>query len=253
MEAAARQRDGSVLLGTLGIAAFLLAWEVIGQNRWLGLTWPALSEVIAFLFTPSRQPLFLRALGASLGSLGLGYCLGLVAGIAAAMLAHTVAALRPGLDTMSAFIHAIPSIALAPLFIVFLGRENTPVALACLSTFFVMYVTTTSSFASVRPEWTDLMRVLGASRLDRLRMLDVPAAIPIIVGGMRLAAPSALIGVIIGEWFGASRGVGVLIINAMQNFQIPLLWSAVVLAVIVSLSLFTFFGVLQRYAEQRFR
>ena len=174
-------------------------------------------------------------------------------GIAAAMFAHTVSATRSGLDTMSAFIHAIPSIALAPLFIVFLGRENTPAALAALSTFFVMYVTTTSSFASSRPEWIDLMRVLGASRFDRLRMLDIPAAIPIIVGGMRLAAPSSLIGVIIGEWFGASRGVGVLIINAMQNFQIPLLWSAVVLAVIVSLSLFALFGLLQKYAERRFR
>lgn len=249
----ARQRDGSVLLGALGIGMFLLAWEVIGQNRWLGLTWPALSEVVAFLLAPSSQPLFQRALAASLGSLVIGYGLGLAAGIAAAMLAHTVSAMRPGLDTMSAFIHAIPSIALAPLFIVFLGREHTPAALAGLSTFFVLYVTTTSSFASARPEWIDLVRVLGASRLDRLRMLDIPAAIPIIVGGMRLAAPSALIGVIIGEWFGAPRGVGVLIINAMQNFQIPLLWSAVVLAVIVSLSLFVLFGMLQRYAEQRFR
>jgi len=253
MAAAARREKGSALLGALGIGMFLLAWEVIGQNRWLGLTWPALSDVVDYLFTPSRQTLFLRALTASLGSLVIGYCLGLVAGIAAAMFAHTVSATRSGLDTMSAFIHAIPSIALAPLFIVFLGRENTPAALAALSTFFVMYVTTTSSFASSRPEWIDLMRVLGASRFDRLRMLDIPAAIPIIVGGMRLAAPSSLIGVIIGEWFGASRGVGVLIINAMQNFQIPLLWSAVVLAVIVSLSLFALFGLLQKYAERRFR
>jgi ABC-type nitrate/sulfonate/bicarbonate transport system permease component len=253
MAASAQPREGSVLLGALGIGMFLLAWEIIGQNRWLGLTWPALSEVVAFLLTPSRQTLFLRALTASLGSLAVGYCLGLVTGIAAAMLAHTVSPMRASLDTMSAFIHAIPSIALAPLFIIFLGRESTPAALAALSTFFVMYVTTTSSFASSRPEWIDLMRVLGASRLTRLRMLDIPAAIPIIVGGMRLAAPSALIGVIIGEWFGASRGVGVLIINAMQNFQIPLLWSAVVLAVIVSLSLFALLGLLQEYAERRFR
>lgn len=253
MAASSRLRDGSALLGLFGIVMFLFAWEVIGRNRWLGLTWPALSDVVAFLVAPTRRTLFQRALGASLGSLALGYGLGLAAGMAAAVLAHIVAAMRSGLDTLSAFIHAIPSIALAPLFIVFLGRENTPAALAGLATFFVMYVTTTSSFASTRSEWNDLMRVLGASRLDRLRMLDIPAAIPIIVGGMRLAVPSALIGVIIGEWFGALRGLGVLMINAMQNFQIPLLWSAVVLTVMVSLSLFALFGLLQRYAEQRFR
>jgi len=65
--------------------------------------------------------------------------------------------------------------------------------------------------------------------------------------------PAALIGVIIGEWFGSPRGLGVLVINAMQNFQIPLLWSAVVLAVVSSLTLYGIFGLLQRAAQERFR
>jgi NitT/TauT family transport system permease protein len=70
---------------------------------------------------------------------------------------------------------------------------------------------------------------------------------------MRLAAPAALIGVIIGEWFGAPRGLGVLMINAMQNFQIPLLWSAILLTVATSIVLFASLGVLERVVAERFR
>ena len=78
-------------------------------------------------------------------------------------------------------------------------------------------------------------------------------SLPAIASGMRLAAPSALIGVIVGEWFGAPRGIGALIINAMQNFQIALLWSAALLAVVVSLTLFAVLGVLQRVAARAFQ
>jgi len=248
-----KKRGGSRLLGGLGVCLFLLLWEITGQNRWLGLTCPALSEVLVFLFTPSRQGLFLRALGASLASFGIGFSLGCVTGIVLAIVSHNVSALRPSLDTASVFIHAIPSIALAPVLILLIGRENTPAALSFLGTAFILYVTATSSFASLKPQWRDMMRVLGASSFIRVRFLDIPASLPVVLSGMRLAAPSAVIGVIIGEWFGASRGIGVLIINAMQNFQIPLLWSGVTLAVLVSLCFFSLFGLMQIYAERRFR
>jgi NitT/TauT family transport system permease protein len=249
----ARNLSADVILGLTGIVFFLLFWEIIGHYRLLGLTWPAFSDVLQYLLDSGRRQLFLRALSASLYAVSVGYFIGLFLGITAATLAHLSASIKPGLDNFSAFVHAIPSIALAPLFIVFLGRSQTPIALSCLNTFFIMYVTTTSSFAASKHEWKDLLRVVGASRWQQLTILDLPAAIPIVSGGMRLAAPSALIGTIIGEWFGSTRGLGVLIINAMQNFQIPLLWSAVVVTATVSIVLFISLGVLQAYAAKRFR
>ncbi|SHI97889.1 NitT/TauT family transport system permease protein [Roseomonas rosea] len=241
------------LLGALGILAFLALWEVAGQGRWLGLSWPPLSAVLALLVDENRQPLFARALGATLSSLGTGYLIGGAGGIAAAALAHLATPLRPGLERTNAFIHAIPSVALAPLLILVVGREGTPATLAALNTFFILYVSTASGLAATPPALKDLVQVLGGGRWTRLRRLDLPMALPTIVSGMRLAAPSALIGVIIGEWFGAPRGVGVLVINAMQNFQIPLLWAAVLLAVLVSLSLFGLFGALHRGVVARLR
>ena len=241
------------LLGALGILAFLVGWEVVGQGRWLGLSWPPLSAVLAMLADPNRQALFARALGATLSSLATGYAIGGACGVVAASLAHLAPPLRPGVDRTNAFIHAIPSVALAPLLILLVGREDTPATLAALNTFFILYVSMASGLAATPPPLRDLVQVFGGSRWTRFRRLDLPMALPTLASGMRLAAPSALIGVIIGEWFGAPRGLGVLVINAMQNFQIPLLWSAVLLAVIVSLVLFVLLGALQRGVAARLR
>ncbi|MFC7736702.1 ABC transporter permease [Roseomonas sp. GCM10028921] len=240
------EKRRALLLGSLGILGFLALWEVVGQGRWLGLSWPPLSAVLALLADENRQPLFARALGATLSSLGTGYAIGWAAGIGAAVLAHLVAPLREGLERTNAFIHAVPSVALAPLLILLVGREGTPATLAALNTFFILYVSTASGLGATQPALRDLVQVLGGSRWTRFIRLDLPLSLPTVVSGMRLAAPSALIGVIIGEWFGAPRGLGVLVINAMQNFQIPLLWSAVLLAVMVSLSLFAILGALHR-------
>jgi NitT/TauT family transport system permease protein len=240
-------------LGALGIGLFLLAWEVMGQRRTLGLSWPPLSAVLEMLLDPSRQALFGRALAATLSAFALGYGLGLVAGVAVAALAHVLPPLRPGMDRTSAVVHAIPSIALAPLFILTLGRDSTPTGLAALHVFFLLYVATSSGLAAAPPVLRDMVASLGGGRGTIFWRVELPSALPTIASGMRLAVPAALIGVIIGEWFGSPRGLGVLVINAMQNFQIPLLWSAVVLAVICSLTLYGLFGLLQRAAQERFR
>ena len=76
---------------------------------------------------------------------------------------------------------------------------------------------------------------------------------PAFVDGLRLAAPGAVLGAILGEWFGAPRGLGLLIVSAMQNFQIALLWSAALLAATVSILAFVAFGALERFVVARYR
>lgn len=246
-------RAQSLFFGVLGIALLLGAWEVIGQLRLVGMTWPPFSTVISFLVDPSRSALFARALSATLSSAASGYLIGAAAGLAFAMLGQVAPALRPGTDRATAVIHAIPSIALAPIFIVLLSREAAPAALATLNAFFIFYVAGASGFASSTQTQRDLMTALGASGLRRFIHVELPAAFPSIVSGMKLAVPAALIGAIIGEWFGAPRGLGILIVNAMQNFQIPLLWSVVVLVAITSLSLFAAMTFLERIVHERYR
>jgi ABC-type nitrate/sulfonate/bicarbonate transport system permease component len=250
---AANERLRSVVLGILGILIFVGMWELIGINRWAGLTWPPFTTVLAFLFDPSRQALFVRAMAATFSMAGYGYLLGTLIGMALAALVQILPPLRPGIDRLSSVVNAIPAIALAPLFIVLLDRELTGMAIATLNVFFILYVATTSGLNNASAAHRDLFQVLGSSAPRRVWELDLPVALPAIVSGLKFSIPAAFIGAILGEWFGASRGLGLLMVSAMQNFQIPLLWSAVFIASAASLLAFGIMGLVERFVYGRFQ
>lgn len=242
----------NVFLGALGIALFLALWETVGQLKLAGISWPPLSAVLDMLTDEGRRPLFQRALSATLAETAMGYVWGTAAGLALAAMAHLLPPLRRGSDRLAAVLNSVPSIALGPIFLVLLSRESTPAAVSSIHVFFIVFVSVSSGLERATPAHRDLFSVLGADPLKRFWRLELPAALPALASGLRLAWPAALIGAIIGEWFGASRGIGILIINAMQNFQIVLLWCAVLLAVGSSLIFYGLLTLLERVAYARF-
>ncbi|KGE00180.1 ABC transporter permease subunit [Rhizobium sp. YS-1r] len=253
MKRIAKRRVQDITYGMIGIAAFLALWEYIGVNTLAGLTWPPLTAVLAYLFDPSRQSLFIRATSASFSMVGAGYLAGSMIGIALAAVAHLVAPLREGLGRLSSVIHSIPSIALAPLFIVLLSKEWSGMAIATLNVYFILFIATQSGLAAATRAHHDVFTVLGSNRFNRLVRLEAPAALPATVSGLKYAVPAAFIGAIIGEWFGATRGLGLLMVSAMQNFQIPLLWSAVLLTAAGSLVSFGLMSIVERFVYARYR
>jgi NitT/TauT family transport system permease protein len=202
---------------------------------------------------PARRGLFQRASGATFSAVAGGYALGTLGAVACAMLGHVVTALKPGLDRLIAVIHAVPLIALGPVFMVLMSRDAIPMAIAALAVFYMIYVATTSGLAAASQTHRDVFLALGARPVTRFRRLDFPAALPAVTSGMKLAIPVAFIGGIVGEWFGASRGLGLLMVSAMQNFQIPLLWSAVLITTMTSLLLFNLMSLIERAAYGRYR
>lgn len=247
------QRRRAWLLGAVGVLLFLALWQCIGIERWAGLTWQPLSVILPYLLAPAHHRLFVRAIGASFLMIGLGYLAGLASGMVLAMVAHVVRPLRPGLDRLAGMLHAVPTIALAPVFIALLSREWTGMAIAALGTFYVIYVSATSGLAAGTAAHRDMFTVFGSSRLTTLRRLDLPAAMPAVAGGMKFAVPVAFVGAILGEWFGSSHGLGLLIVSAMQNFQIPLLWSTVLIISAASLGGFGLMSLAERFVIERYR
>ncbi|MGK6314769.1 ABC transporter permease [Neorhizobium sp. DT-125] len=248
-----KRRGQDLAYGAIGIIAFLGLWEYIGVNQLAGLTWPPLTAVLAFLFDPSRQTLFVRATSASFAMVGAGYVAGGMLGIVLAAVAHLVSPLKEGLGRLSSVIHSIPSIALAPLFIVLLSKEWSGMAIATLNVYFILFIATQSGLAAATRAHHDVFTVLGSSRFTRLIRLEAPAALPAMVSGLKYAVPAAFIGAIIGEWFGATRGLGLLMVSAMQNFQIPLLWSAVLITSAGSLISFGLMSLVERFVYARYR
>lgn len=240
-------------LGIAGVGLFLVLWQLIGVFRIAGLTWPPLTTVLAFMADPGRQPLLLRAMSASYSAVALGYVSGIAVGLGAAVLGHLAQPLRPGIDHLVAVIHAVPPIALAPVFMTLLSRDSVPSVLSALGVAYMIYVSASSGLEAAGQVHRDLFRVLGASPWTRVWRLYLPCALPALASGLKLAVPIAFIGGIIGEWFGASRGLGLLMVSGMQNFQIPLLWSAVFIATATSLVLFALMSLIERLVVERFR
>jgi NitT/TauT family transport system permease protein len=250
---AGNARESRALLGGLGIGVFFALWQIIGQYQLAGISFPPLTAVLDMLADPEKRPLFLRAIVSTLRSTGMGYLSGTVAGLALSSAAHLFPSLRHGSNRLAAVLNSVPSIALGSIFMVLLNRDATPGAVASIHVFFIVYVSMMSGLSSVSAAHRDLFAVLGSRALTRYLRLDLPSAMPTLASGLRLAWPAALIGAIIGEWFGAPRGIGILIINAMQNFQIVLLWSAVLLAVIISLLFYGLLTALERVVYRRFQ
>jgi NitT/TauT family transport system permease protein len=130
--------------------------------------------------------------------------------------------------------------------------DSTPIVLSALSAYFSVFVALDSGLRFAPPAHRDLADVLGAARTRAFARVEFPAAIPALVDGLRLAAPGAVLGAVLGEWFGAPRGLGVLIISSLQNVRIPQLWAAALLCVFCSLFAYVLLSMLHRWAQRRY-
>jgi ABC-type nitrate/sulfonate/bicarbonate transport system permease component len=160
--------------------------------------------------------------------------------------------LRPGLDRLSLLVNATPPIALGPILIVVFSRSQTPTVLAGIQVFFLFYVAASSGLASASPDLSNVITILGANSWRRLLHFELPSALPNLASGLKAAISASFIGAILGEWFGAPQGLGLVILNAMQNFQIRLMWAAVTVAAILSLTAFLIAATLEKAVSRRF-
>jgi NitT/TauT family transport system permease protein len=149
-------------------------------------------------------------------------------------------------------LNAVPAIALGPIFIVMVSRDLTSVLLATIPVFFLIYVAVTSGLRSTPPRLCEMMTTFGAGKMQRLVYVEIPCAIPSFLHGLKVSVTSAMIGAVVGEWFGAPTGLGIVILNTMQNFQIPLMWAAVLLTASVSLAGYGIVGAAERFVLRRF-
>jgi ABC-type nitrate/sulfonate/bicarbonate transport system permease component len=241
----------AVLYPAVGCVLLLCAWEVVGRNELLGKTFPALSQVLRVYADAPRRALLLRSTAATLGSAAIGYAVGVCLGAAVALFAHLVPLLRGGLDRMAVLVNALPVIALGPILIITAGRQDTPAALASVPVFFLLYTSTGVGLRGVSQRLEMVFTTFGASRWQRLARFEAVAAVPSVLSGMKIAASGAMIGTIVGEWFGAPSGLGVVVLNSMQNFQVPLLWATVIVIAVITLCAYGVLTLAERAARSR--
>jgi NitT/TauT family transport system permease protein len=169
----------------------------------------------------------------------VGFMLALVIAVAVALVMHSSKTVRYLTYPHLVLLQAIPLIAVAPIVLVWFGfgplAKILVVAFVC---FFPIAVNAFEGFRSVDPSYRELLDTFGASRWARYRHLYIPASVPGILSGAKIAATYSVLGAVIGEWLGGSRGIGVYMTRAQRSFRNDRLFAAIVIVMVLSLGLF---------------
>ena len=243
---------GSVVTRVAGLLIFLALWEIVGRFGWWGDSFPALTTIAQAFATEAQRNLLGRSVARTAESASFGLLLGAAAALLLAVAGNLWPRLRRGLDSLATGVYAIPTITFGPIFILVAGPDSTPIVLSALSAYFPIFVALDSGLRFAPAAQRDLATVLGATRARAFTRVEFPAALPAFIDGLRLGAPGAVLGAVLGEWFGAPRGLGVLIISSLQNVRIPLLWAAALLCVACSMIAYVLLSMLHRWARARY-
>lgn len=178
-----------------------------------------------------------------LAGLSLGTLLALAVGYALAKWEWFEQALSPYI----AAAQSVPIVAMAPLLVVWFGFGLLSKVLVCaMIVFFPMMVTTIVGIRSAPADLVDLMRVLRANRWQTFVKLEVPAALPILFGGLRLSVTLAVVGAVVGEFVGADRGLGFLVNLGKGLFDTPLMFVALAVLMLIAVALYVLVLVVER-------
>ena len=237
-----------VALVALLLAGFVAAWQgVASLDSVDDLTLASPVEVVE-AFGDDGDLLFDEAVVTGYEVL-LGLAIAVVLGLLFALAMHLSRALRDAAYPLLVASQAIPIVVLAPIFVLAfdygIGPKLAIVALIC---FFPITVNVLDGLRSVDRELLKLMRSFGASRLQTLRKVELPASLPFFFSGLRVAATVSVIGAVFGEWAGADRGLGRLVLLGNNQLQTPRVYAGIVILTLMAVALFALVTLAERLA-----
>lgn len=232
----------------LGLLAAVTAWEAVARLSGLPpFILPPPSDVAARMAIALSDGSLLRHAGATLSEVLIGLALGLAVATVLGYLIGKSPLLERVLSPYIVASQSIPIVAIAPLLVIWFGPGRLSKVLICaLIVFFPVLVNTVVGFRSVPAELYELMRSLRASRAQILLKLEVPAAMPVLLGGLKIGATLSVIGAVIGEFVGADQGLGFLIRVGDGLYDTPLVFVAVLTLVAMALTLYAVVATLER-------
>jgi len=177
-----------------------------------------------------------------------GFALSIAFGIPVAMLIAYSRTVEGYVYPLLVFSQSIPKIAIAPLLVVWFGFGLFPkIITAFLLGFFPVVVSTVMGFKSVEPEMLDLVRSMRASAWQTFAKISLPSALPSIFSGLKVSITLAVVGAVVGEFVGANSGIGYVLQIANGNFDLPLMFAALVVLSAIGVVLFILVDLVERW------
>ncbi|MDF2790422.1 MAG: transporter permease [Neobacillus sp.] len=225
----------------------LLLWEMLAKQM-SELVLPAPSVVVTTLLEGITSGYYTPHILRTSLEIVIGLFLGSLLGILTGIWMGEVEFIRKLLFPYVIASQAVPKLALAPLFILWFGFGMTSkIVITALICFFPLMENTVTAIQYTDSQKVELFRVLGANRWQTLFKLKIPAGLPSIMAGFRVAVVLAVVGAVVGEFIGGSEGLGALIIASQGMMDTPLMFSVLILITILG----TFLYQLVYFIERR--
>lgn len=230
------------------LAALIGAWQLYATSGSVdSLLLPSPADVADALWTD--RALLWDDFKVTAGEVLLGILVAAVAGLACAVAIHLSPTLRRAVYPLLVASQTIPIPIVASLLVVWLGFDLAPkLVIIGLVSFFPIAVTTLDALAGVDPELRKLMRTLDASRLTTFRLVELPAALPGLFSGAKIAVAVAVIGAVFAEQSGSSSGLGHLVQQAVPQLLTARAYAAVLVLSAFAIALFGLLSLVERYA-----
>ena len=243
-------RSGRAFLSRYGsLLALAALWQIAAMVGWINpAVLPPLDRVVTALWNGFSTGPLLRDLGISLQRAGIAFAAAVVTGIPLGLFMGQIRVVERVLDPILQLFRQTSALALYPVFILLLGLgETSKVFVIYWATLFPILLATIGGVKQVDGKLIEMARVYGAGQIKIFNSVILPGALPQIFVGLRLSATTALLLLIAAEMIGANSGLGFEVMNAQYNFQIPLMFAAILILALLGLAANLALEGLQRY------
>jgi ABC-type nitrate/sulfonate/bicarbonate transport system permease component len=227
----------------------LLIWEVLVRTRVLDLRFfPAPSQVLRALYELLTTGVLLEDVRVSLVRIAAGFTIGAGAGLVAGLLMGISRLIRAAGKPLFGVLYPIPKIAILPLVMLVFGiGETSKYVIVAIGVFFLVLLNTMAGVMNIDRIYLDVGRNYGARRLDVLRRIALPGALPFIFTGIRLGWGTGLLLIVAAEFISSKSGLGYLIWNAWQTFSVDEMYAGLLTISALGLLSFAVLDVLERW------
>jgi ABC-type nitrate/sulfonate/bicarbonate transport system permease component len=223
-EASSRSKSGR-LTSAAGIVAILTGWQLLAMTIFAGTsTVPAPSDIVRQFFKDGPH-FYWSSASVTLLAGAKGWVWGNLLAVGLALVVLVIPKFEKPLMQLGVTSYCLPIVAIGPVFAIVFKGETPKVILAAMSVFFTTLVGALVGLRSVDPTCLDVIHAYGGGRVHKLLKVRLRASLPSLFSALRIAAPAAVLGAIIGEYLGAEHGLGVAMINAQQSGAVTRTWT----------------------------
>ncbi len=228
---------------TIGL---FVVWEVVCRVFSVPMTILPAPSVIFDALVQYKAPIIENS-WVTLWTTLLGFAMATVFGLLLGIAVGWHKAIYAGIYPLLVGFNSVPKVAVVPVLILWFGLGEVPAILtAFLISFFPVVVNVATGLATTEPELEDVLRALGASKLDIMRKVGVPRSLPYFFGSLKVAITLAFVGAVVAETVGANKGIGKLMLDAQAAFQVQIVFAGLIVLAVLGIILYAATALIEK-------